>query len=472
MHYFRFMGQNFFPDTVNQTLLFPPSLHDWLPAGHLARFLVDVVSALDLSSIYKSYEEKDGRGQAAYAPEMMIRLLLYGYATGVYSSRKIQRRTYEEVAFRYLSGDQHPDHATIAEFRKRHLDALSGLFTQALLLCAEAGLVKLGHVAIDGTKIKANASKHKAMSYKRMNETEARLKQEIDGLLAGAEKIDAEEDAQLGKDRQGDELPDELQRRESRLKKIQEAKAALEKAAREQAEQERSETEQKLAEREEEEQRTGRKKRGRKPKLPDPEQARPDDTAQRNFVDPESRIMPDGGNKGSFVQGYNAQIAVDSESQVIVAAEVTQETNDKKQLLPMIAQIVTNLDQKPEKISADTGYFSEANVTDESVKDVDLYVATDRDKHGSSEAASCEPPPLGASPEQTMRSKLRTESGRAVYKMRKAIVEPVFGQIKELRGFRRFSLRGKQNVRREWRLVCAVSNLLKLFRSGWALETA
>jgi len=472
LHYFRFMGQNFFPDTVNQTLLFPPSLHDWLPTGHLARFLVDVVSALDLSSIYKSYEEKDGRGQAAYAPEMMIRLLLYGYATGVYSSRKIQRRTYEEVAFRYLSGDQHPDHATIAEFRKRHLDALSGLFTQALLLCAEAGLVKLGHVAIDGTKIKANASKHKAMSYKRMNETEARLKQEIDGLLAGAEKIDAEEDAQLGKDRQGDELPDELQRRESRLKKIQEAKAALEKAAREQAEQERSETEQKLAEREEEEQRTGRKKRGRKPKLPDPEQARPDDTAQRNFVDPESRIMPDGGNKGSFVQGYNAQIAVDSESQVIVAAEVTQETNDKKQLLPMIAQIVTNLDQKPEKISADTGYFSEANVTDESVKDVDLYVATDRDKHGSSEAASCEPPPLGASPEQTMRSKLRTESGRAVYKMRKAIVEPVFGQIKELRGFRRFSLRGKQNVRREWRLVCAVSNLLKLFRSGWALETA
>ena len=466
------MGQNFFPDTVNQTLLFPPSLHDWLPASHLARFLVDVVAALDLSSIYQSYEEKDGRGQAAYAPEMMVRLLLYGYATGVYSSRKIQRRTYEDVAFRYLSGDQHPDHATIAEFRKRHLDALSGLFTQALLLCAEAGLVKLGHVAIDGSKIKANASKHKAMSYKRMNETEARLKQEIDGLLAAAEKMDGEEDARLGKDGQGDELPEELQRRESRLKKIQEAKAALEKAAREQAEQERSESEQKLAEREEEEQRTGRKKRGRKPKLPDPEQARPADTAQHNFVDPESRIMPDGGNKGSFVQGYNAQIAVDSESQVIVAAEVTQETNDKKQLLPMLAQIVTNLDQKPEKISADTGYFSEANVSDESVKDVDLYVATDRDKRGSTEAALSEPLPADASPEQRMRWKLRTAAGRAVYKMRKAIVEPVFGQIKELRGFRRFSLRGKQNVRREWRLVCAVSNLLKLFRSGWALEMA
>jgi transposase len=269
------MGQNFFPDAINQTLMFPPSLHDWLPEGHLARFLVDVVSALDLSAIYKSYEEKDGRGQAAYAPEMMVRVLLYGYATGVSSSRKIQTRILEDVAFRYLSGDQHPDHATIAEFRKRHLDALSGLFTQALLLCSEAGLVKLGHVAIDGTKIKANASKHKAMSYKRMNETEARLKQEIDALLATAEKTDAEEDAQHGKDRRGDELPVELQRRESRLQKIREAKAALEQEAKEEAAKQRAETEQKLAEREQEEQRTGKKKRGRKPEAADPEQAKP-----------------------------------------------------------------------------------------------------------------------------------------------------------------------------------------------------
>jgi transposase len=466
------MGQNFFPDTVNQTLLFPPSLHDWLPEGHLARFLLDVVSALDLSAIYTSYQEKDGRGQAAYAPEMMVRLLLYGYARGVYSSRKIQTRTFEDVAFRYLSGDQHPDHATIAEFRKRHLDALSGLFTQALLLCSEAGLVKLGHVSIDGSKIKANASKHKAMSYKHMNETEARLKQEIDALLAAAEKTDAEEDAQYGKDRRGDELPDELQRRESRLRKIGEAKAALEAEAREKAEQERAEVEQKLAEREQEEQRTGKKKRGRKPEPPDPEQARPDDTAQRNFVDPESRIMPDGANKGSFVQGYNAQIAVDSASQVIVAAAVTQETNDKKQLLPMIAQIAANLERKPEKVSADTGYFSEANVTDESVKDVDLYVATSRDKHNGVEETSNDPPLSDASPQEAMREKLRTGAGRAVYKMRKAIVEPVFGQIKEQRGFRRFSLRGKENVSREWKLVCAVSNLLKLFRAGGALEMA
>ena len=464
------MGQNFIPDTVNQTLLFPPSLDDWLPEGHLARFLLDVVSALDLSAIYKSYQDKDGRGQAAYAPEMMVRLLLYGYARGVYSSRKIQTRTFEDVAFRYLSGDQHPDHATIAEFRKRPLEALSGLFTQALLLCSEAGLVKLGHVSIDGTKIKANASKHKAMSYKHMNETEARLKQEIDALLATAEKTDAEEDAQYGKDRHGDELPAELQRRESRLQKIGEAKAALEQEAKEKASQQRVEAEQKLAEREEEERRTGKGKRGRKPQAPDPDKAKPDDTAQRNFTDPESRIMPDGANKGSFVQGYNAQIAVDSASQVIVAAEITQETNDKKQLLPMIAQIAANLEQKPEKVSADTGYFSEANVTDEQVKDVDLYVATGRDKHGSAVEASSDPPPAEASPKEAMREKLRTEAGRTVYKMRKAIVEPVFGQIKEQRGFRRFSLRGKENVSREWKLVCAVSNLLKLFRAGGVLE--
>ena len=466
------MGQNFIPDTVNQTLLFPPSLHDWLPEGHLARFLLDVVSTLDLSAIYKSYQDKDGRGQAAYAPEMMVRLLLYGYARGVYSSRKIQTRSFEDVAFRYLSGDQHPDHATIAEFRKRHLEALSGLFTQALLLCAEAGLVKLGHVSIDGSKIKANASKHKAMSYRRMTETEARLKQEIDVLLAAAEKTDAEEDAQFGKHRHGDELPAELQRRESRLRKITEAKAALEQKAKEEASQQRAAAEQKLAERAEQERRTGKKKGGRKPELPDPEQAKPDATAQRNFTDPESRIMRDGANKGSFLQGYNAQIAVDSVSQVIVAAEVTQETNDKKQLLPMIARIAANLKQKPEKVSADTGYFSEANVTDEQVKDVDLYVATGRDKHGVAMETSSDPPPPGASPQEAMRHKLRTADGRAVYKMRKAIVEPVFGQIKEQRGFRRFSLRGKDNVGREWRLVCAVSNLLKLFRAGGVLEMA
>ncbi len=240
----------------------------------------------------------------------MLRVLLYGYATGVYSSRKIEARTYEDVAFRFLSGDQHPDHDTFAEFRKRHLEALAGLFTPALLLCEKAGLVKLGQVAIDGTKIKANASKHKAMSYGWMTETEARLKQEIEALLAQAEATNAAEDAQYGKGRRGDELPEELQRRESRLKKIEQAKAELEQEAREKAEQERAEAEAKRAARREEEQRTGKKKRGREPQVPDPEQAEPDAKAQRNFTHPESRIMPDGANKGSFLQGYNAQAAV------------------------------------------------------------------------------------------------------------------------------------------------------------------
>jgi transposase len=262
------MGKSFLPDAVNQSLLFPPSLHDWLPEGHLARFLVDVVSALDLSAVYASYEEKDGRGQSAYAPEMMVRVLLYGYATGVYSSRKIESRTYEDVAFRYLSADAHPDHDTFAAFRKRHLEALAGLFTQALLLCEKAGLVKLGHVAIDGTKIKANASKHKAMSYARMGETEQRLKQEIEALLKQAEDVDAAEDAQYGKGRRGDELPAELARRESRLKKIAQAKAELEQEAREKAERERAEAEAKLAARRAEAERTGQKMRGREPHGP------------------------------------------------------------------------------------------------------------------------------------------------------------------------------------------------------------
>jgi transposase len=466
------MGQNFLPDTVDQILMFPPSLHNWLPEGHLARFLVDVVSALDLNAVYASYSSKDGRGQAAYAPELMVRLLLYGYATGVYSSRKIQARTYEDVAFRFLSGDQHPDHATIAEFRRRHLEALGSLFMQALLLCEKAGLVKLGHVSIDGTKIKANASKHKAMSYKRMNETEARLQQEIAALLQRAEETDSAEDARYGKDKQGDELPDELSRRESRLEKIRAAKQALEQEAREKAEQERAEAENKQAEREVQQRRTGKKKRGSKPASPDPDKAKPADKSQRNFTDPESRIMPDGANKGSFVQGYNAQIAVDSATQVIVAAEVTQETNDKQQLIPMIAQIVTNLEQKPEKVSADAGYFSEANLNDKAVAGIDLHIATGRDKHNDPPASTTADISPGATAREAMRHKLQTEAGHAVYKMRKAIVEPVFGQIKEVRGFRGFSLRGKQNVRHEWKLVCAVSNLLKLFRAGRAMQTA
>jgi transposase len=409
------MGKSFLPDDVNQSLLFPPSLHDWLPEGHLARFLVDVVSALDLSAIYGWYEARDGRGLSAYAPAMMARVLLYGYATGVYSSRKLEAKTYEDVAFRYLSADAHPDHDTLSEFRKRHLEALAGLFTQALLLCEKAGLVKLGHVSIDGTKIKANASKHKAMSYARMGETEQRLKAEIEALLQQAEDVDAAEDARYGKGKGGDELPEELARRESRLQKIAQAKAELEQEAREKAERKRIEAEAKLAGRREQEERAGKKKRGREPVVPDPEQAQAEAKAQRNFTDPESRIMPDGANKGSFVQGYNAQIAVDGQAQIIVAVDVIQQTTDNHQLAPMLEQTERNMRAWPQAASADTGYWNPQQVEKIQSQGINLHVATSKQKHGeTSQPDKGNPAEAGDEPSlrEGMKQKLASEADR------------------------------------------------------------
>ena len=465
------MGKRFRTDDLDQLLLLPPSLHDWLPEGHLARFIVDLMPVVDLGTIYESYE-CDGRGLAAYPPTMMVRLLLYGYCVGVVSSRKVEKATYENVAFRYLSADTHPDHDTIAAFRKRHLDALAGLFVQVLQLCQKAGLVKLGHVAIDGTKIKANASKHKAMSYDRMDETAQRLRQEVDELLRSAAAADEAEDAQYGKGKRGNELPAELARRESRLEKIWAAKAELEQEAKEKAEKERVEAEATIAKRRAQEAQTGKKACGHDPKVPDPEQAKPEPKDQRNFTDSESRIMPDGANKGSFIQAYNAQAAVDSQAQVIVAAEVTQQTNDSRQLIPMIKQVAANAGCKPLAVSADTGYWSEANVSDEGVAGVDLHIATGRRKHGEKVESATGPPPEDATPKEAMAHKLRTEAGKSIYKMRKAIVEPVFGQTKEWRGFRRFSFRGLRSVGLEWKLICLTSNILKLFRSGWSPQMA
>src|SRR5438105_980884 len=378
------MTKCFLEDDIDQNLLMPPSLHDWLPENHLARFIAELVKSLDLSAFYRSYEEKDGRGQAAYHPAMMVRLLLYGYCIGVMSSRQIEKRTYEDVAFRYLSADEHPDHTTINEFRKRHLKALAGLFLQALELCQAAGLVKMGHVALDGTKKQANASKHKAMSYGRMGEAEETLRAQIQDLLDRAEAVDAAENE---KERQGltDKLPKELARRESRLKKIQEAKAALEAEARQKAEQKKAEAEARIAERQQQEEETGKKIGGRPPQVPDPEQAKPEDSAQRNFTDPDSRIMADGAHKGSFVQAYNAQIAVDAEAQIIIAADVTQEVNDKQQLAPMFEQVEKNTGAKPVAGSADKGYWASEQIADKRVEGIDLHVATGRDKDGTSE---------------------------------------------------------------------------------------
>lgn len=463
------MAKCFRPDNLRQDLLLPPSLQDWLPEKHLAHFLADVVDSLDLGAIYSSYEEKDGRGQAAYAPAVMVRLLLYGYCTGTYSSRKIENKSYEDIAFRYLAGDEHPDHDTIAEFRQRHLEALSGLFVQGLQLCQKAGLVKLGHVAIDGSKIQANASKHKAMSYERMEKAEKKLREEVEALLQQAAAVDAAEDEKYGKGQREEDLPAELARRESRLEKIRAAKAALEAEAKEQAETKKAAAEAKLTQRAEQEAQSGKKMRGRKPQISDPATARPDPQAQRNFTDPESRIMPDGSHKGSFVQGYNAQIAVDGQAQIIVAAEITQDTNDTQQLAPMLGQVEENTGSKPQAASADTGYWNSQQMADPRAQGVDLYIATGKQKHGEGEAERAESAEGGsgaASLREQMKEKLKSETGREVYSKRKAIVEPVFGQIKEWRAFHRFLLRGLGSVRAEWKLVCLSHNVLKLFRAG------
>jgi transposase len=465
------MSKQFRNCDLNQTWLLPPSLQDWLPEEHWARFVADVVETLDLSGIYGKYEERDGRGLAAYDPRMLVRVLIYGYCRGVASSRRIERATYEDVAFRYLAADEHPDHSVIAAFRQEHLKALSQLFVQVLRLCQKAGLVKLGHVALDGTKVKANASKHKAMSYARMEEAEKKLEEEVKALLAEATRVDAEEDGKYGKGKRGDELPAELARRESRLAKIREAKAALEQEAKEKSEEEKASVEAQLRERQKQEQERGRQFGGRKPQVPDPEQARPDPKAQRNFTDPDSRIMKDSATK-EFVQGYNAQAAVDSEAQVIVAAAVTQQTNDKRQLVPMLEQVKEMTGNPPQQVTADAGYFSEKNMTDPKLEGMDLLVPPVRQKHGEPVPSAIGPPPPESGVAEQMRHKLRTPEGRAIYKMRKAVVEPVFGQIKEQRGFRRFLLRGLAPVQAEWKMICATHNLLKLFHSGWRPQNA
>jgi len=461
--------KTFKPYDPDQLFLLPPALRDWLPEGHLALFISDVVDALDLTPIVTAYEEGDGRGQPPYHPAMMVKLLVYGYCTGKPSSRRIEKATYEEVPYRVLAANQHPDHDSLATFRQQHLAALAGLFTQVLALCQRAGLIRLGHVALDGTKVLANASKHKAMSYGRMGEAERKLVQEVAGLLAHAAQVDAAEDAEYGKGRRGDELPAELTRRTSRLAKIREAKAALEAEARAAAAEAAATAQAKVAAREREATTTGRKPRGPSPAVPDPTQATPRPKTQRNFTDPESRIMKDGTTK-SFVQAYNAQAAVDGHAQIIVAAEVTQEANDKRQLVPMLTQVEANVGEAPAVASADSGYFSEAAVTANALAGIDLYVAPDRHKHG--EAPAPPTPADDGTARGAMRAKLQSATGHAIYALRKAIVEPVFGQIKAVRHFRRFSFRGLGKVRAEWLLICLTHNLLKLFRTGWRPQVA
>jgi transposase len=431
------MRKGYRPYLPEQTLLLPPDLKDWLPENHLAYFVSDVVDELDLAAIHAVYE-KDPRGQPPYDPRMMTKVLVYAYYVGVYSARKIQQRLSEDVAFRVLAAGNAPDFRTIADFRKMHLETLQGFFEQVLKIALQAGAVKLGRVALDGSKVKANASKHKAMSYQRIEEQEAAIREQVEQLLAQAEATDAAEDAQYGKEKRGDELPQELQRRQSRLERIRQAKQVLEQRAREKAKQEG------------------------KP----PEKAQPQGKDQYNFSDPESRIMK--SNEG-FVQAYNAQLAVAGELQWIVGQAVTQAGNDKQQLQPMVETIEKQAGQRPREILADSGYCSEQSLEyldkpGKGKKKIEGYIATERQKHGDKPVAPRGPLPKDATRVDRMRRKLQTKAGAAVYAARKAIVEPVFGQIKHARGFRRFSFRGVAKVRAEWALVCATHNILKMYR--------
>jgi len=426
------MAKTYRPYVPEQDLLLPPSLRDWLPDDHLVYFVSDVVDALDLSAITTVYEEED-RGYPPYHPVMMTKVLVYAYCVGIFSSRRIQRRLAEDVGFRVLAAGNEPDFRTIADFRKTHLAALAGFFEQVLQLARAMGAPRLGRVALDGTKVKANASKHKAMSYKRMGEKQQQLRAEVKDLLAQAEAADAAEDAQDGAGRRGDDLPAELLRRESRLQRIREAKKVLKERAKDEA----------VA--------AGQP----------PESATPDAKAQYNFTDPESRIMkgPDG-----FVQAYNAQVAVD-DLQFIVGQAVTQQTNDKKQLVPMIAIITQQSGKTPAVILADAGYCSDENLAAIAATTIDAYISTRKQKHGE-RPGPCPRGPLPTTATRTdrMTRKLQTQAGAAVYAARKAIVEPVIGQIKQARGFRQFLLRGLAKVQSEWSLVCTTHNILKMYR--------
>lgn len=436
----------------DQLLLLAPSIQEWLPDDHLARYVSDLVEVgLDLAPIYAGYEEE--RGYPPYDPRLMLKLLLYGYATGTPSSRKLEQRTYDDVAVRFLCADQHPDYRSIARFRRRHLQALGELFTQALALCARAGLVRLGRVALDGTKLRANASRRKAMSYERMTREERRLEAELRALraqaaalLEQAEQTDEAEDARYGADRRGHELPAELARRERRLETIRQARAALE-----------AETEAKAE---------------RKQRRDEDEPPRPKPTAQRNFTDPDSRIMKTADK--SFHQCYNGEAIVDEQAQVIVACELTNEAPDAPALAPLVAQLERNVaahvpdgNLAGTQLLADAGFYSEANVETCQQAKLDPLIATGRLKHGET------PPPAprgripkDATPKQRMARKLRTKPGRAAYARRKVIVEPVFGQLDTVQNGRRLLLRGKPAARAEWRLHCACHNLLKHYRAG------
>ncbi len=434
--------------------LLPPSVDEWLPEKHLARFVVEVIDGLDLSSMSQSYR---GSGSASYHPALLLGLLVYGYATGVFSSRKLERATYDSVAFRYIAANEHPDHDTIATFRRRFLKDIEGLFVQVLELAREMGMLKLGTVALDGTKIHANASRHSALSYEHAGKIEAQLKAEVTDLMAQAEAADQADVAD------GMSIPEELARREERLAKLAEARAKIEARAKERFEREAAEHQAKLAARQAKAGATGKKPGGKPPKPP-VEGPQPKD--QINLTDEDSRIMPVAG--GGFDQCYNAQAAVAAESLLVIAVEVVQAPNDKQQIEPMLGKIGALPDElgKPETLLADNGYFSEANVTACEAANIEPLIALGRQPHHQSlreRFAAAPPAPENPTPVEAMAYRLRTPQGKKLYALRKQTPEPVFGIIKSVMGFRQFLLRGLDNVRGEWSLVTMAWNMKRMF---------
>lgn len=434
------MAKTFRDWDIEQLMMFPPCVEDFVPQEHLAHFVRNTVcEALDLSTILECYSEE--RGYPPYHPTMMTAVLLYAYCQGIYPSRRIAKACRERVDFMAVTGMQMPDFRTISDFRKRHLVALGELFVQVLRLCQQAGLVKLGHVALDGTKLKANASKHKAMSYGRMKKAEAELQTIVSGWLRQAQAADAREDEEHGANQSGEELPDWVRDKQGRLEKIREARARLEAEAQAQASQKG------------EEKKSGSRGRPRKN-----EPGTPKDSAQTNFTDPQSRIMK---SHNGFIQGYNAQAVVDADSQVIVAQGLTNNASDAQQLAVMVAQIKQNTGRQARELSADAGYCSEDNLKELRRRHINGYIATGRQKHGQATASGERKVKLGTYA-YAMWQKLRRGGHRSRYRLRKQTVEPVFGQVKQGRGFRQFLLRGVRKVAGEWSLICTAHNLLKL----------
>jgi len=444
------MGTNFRPLDRDTLLLLPPSLHDWLPANHLARFISDIVAKLDLRAIRSEYR---GSGTAAYQPEMLLALLCYGYATGVFSSRKLERATYESVAFRFLTADQHPEHDTIATFRRRFLAHLTPIFEQVLSIAAESGVLKIGRVSLDGTKMKANASKHHALSYQHAQDLKRQIQAEVQQLLRRAEQADREDDDD------GLDLPKELARREDRLRVIDDALKRIKDREQERVDVEQAEYQEKLSTYKVKEKQ--KKARGKKPVRPS---KKINPKAQINLTDEESRIMPVSG--GGFIQGYNAQNVVDCESRLLVSTFVSQSANDMSLLPKSIDQLMALPESfgRPTELLADAGYFSERNLTACEKSGITPYISDRRERHGLRLRDMAEPKPLAldAPIKDRARHRLRTRSGRAIYGLRKSTIEPIFGIIKAAMGFRDFLLRGIEKVTGEWKLVSLAYNMRRL----------